>query len=451
MSEVQIVQPDSIAPDLTTSQAEQANLKKVTHKFLFPPSLFRDPLNERLSLFCDLETLDVDVKQSLKLDVTIYMEQLTEFDVFMDWVKKYSYWVLLFFGFVFSLPSFLVAQSWFKVQPPEYTAASGSLLIIVTIICYFLLMHLFIWPNFFTLPKFFRIETVKTLFIWHLVVSFCYMILSVFIFTSGKISDASGIVPYISYIVLVALIGNLGFEFLYFFVVSFFVVLGPIVAERLWAGHYPLATMIYQLIKALRSIEQSKQRSTIDLHARRKQLAAIEIASRCLESFLPEQLRCGDIVTDAWLKEVMQEAANALREKKRWILTPKADTYGYLTRSLADMLLCVIGGDWDRLERIKYAQLAHPYLWRTRLFRTISLIVEATLPLLIGIGVVVFHPLSNLFPIPGYIDGYLIIGPLFWGIITIVEALDPNFNDKIDTLKNVLNLLPGDNSTKPAK
>lgn len=435
MSDFQIVQPEDTAP-VSPPQAGLGNLSRKSYHFLFPPSFFRQPLQERMDLFSHLETLDADTKEALQIDVTVYMERLTALDVFMDRVKIFSRWLLLFLGVVFALVSFPIAQWAFGMLPPPFTASSGSILVILTILCYILLMLLFILPNFF------KVASVKWLFCWHIMVSLGYMILFVLLSRSNTILNTPGIASYASYIVLIALIGNLGFEFVYFFVVTFLVVLGPLALERWRAAHYPLATIIYQLIRVLRSLEQSKHCSTIDLYERRKQLAEIEIASRCLESFLPAQLRCGDIVTDAWLKEVMQEAANALREKKRWLLTPKIDTYGYLTRSLALMLTCVIRGDWDSLERVKYAQLAHPHVWQMRIFHTIRLITQATLPLLIGLVLVVFHPLSDFFMIPRSIESYFILGPLFWALITLVEALDPNFNDKVNSIKNVLSIFP---------
>jgi hypothetical protein len=145
-------------------------------------------------------------------------------------------------------------------------------------------------------------------------------------------------------------LGNITFEFAYFFFVSVCLLFGRIAVERWFAVRYPLAVLVHSLIDVLFSVENELDFRT-DLKAKQRQLSGLEVASLCIKEYLPRQLSVGDLNTNLWWRQMTQQVANALNDKKRWILTPKMDTQEWLSRSLASTLVCVLSGNWDALEK----------------------------------------------------------------------------------------------------
>ncbi len=98
-------------------------------------------------------------------------------------------------------------------------------------------------------------------------------------------------------------------------------------------------------------LAESDPNNNDGLKLKQHQLWLLEEAAIVIERYLPIRLRSGNSVTDAWLKDTMKRVAAALREKMKWILTPKGDTHDYFVKSIAATLITIVEGNWDALEQ----------------------------------------------------------------------------------------------------
>jgi hypothetical protein len=88
----------------------------------------------------------------------------------------------------------------------------------------------------------------------------------------------------------------------------------------------------------------------LNLHVRAKLLRSLERVAQCLEYSLPLHLNGRDALTDRWLREQTAGRAAAVRDLKRWVCLPRADTrQRFIDRISADLTRAV-RGDWDGLE-----------------------------------------------------------------------------------------------------
>ncbi len=197
---------------------------------------------------------------------------------------------------------------------------------------------------------------------------------------------------------------------------------------------------IEELVSGARRIELLKDYQ-VQLEERQQQMFYVEEAATCLEHYLPRKLRSGDPITDVWFNETMQQAATALREKKRWLLTPKQDTTFHLLETLTTTLICVLEGNWDNLERMKPEDLVHDLsrirLWRARLLTGAKALVIALFPLIIFL-IIQLTPLA----FTGSVREYVTIGVFIWMALSFIAALDPTFNLKISAVKDLMGFFP---------
>jgi hypothetical protein len=101
-----------------------------------------------------------------------------------------------------------------------------------------------------------------------------------------------------------------------------------------------------------------------------KLLENLEEASRCAERDLCRIAYGSDPATNAILTVKAARVAAAVHSLKLWIMTPKADTKEQFTRRVADMVVCVLRGHLDRLEKCEPPVVSTSQLWRTRLANT---------------------------------------------------------------------------------
>ena len=431
MSETQTVE---------TPQLDRGNSHRITSRFKIPAfwknatsfvgadnlgNASEQNVSEMLKQFNDLKTLDASTRDALYPEVKTYLRQLATLHVLIRGGQNISRWLLLFLLVLIWISAFRVTQLVLNVNYSIQDPITAVLLFCMVILAYSVLMGVFM------LPSILNVNSAKVLFVWHFTVSLIYVIWlsSRVLFPLGHGSS-----NLISYSIVVALTGNIEYEIAYFFLITVFIVFGRIAVERWYTVRYPLAILICNLIDVLSSVEQKRSRG-IDLKEKLKQLSGLEITARCIEWYLPQQLYGGDVVTDTWWKEIMREVANALRDKKRWILSPKEDTQDWLTRSLASTLVCIIKGNWDGLERMKDNDVTHPHLWRSRVFLVVGLFIEAALPIL------AFLIIQHFFSLSTPVHDYLIVGLFLWVLITVIGSLDPSFSDKVAAIKNVTSII----------
>jgi hypothetical protein len=175
------------------------------------------------------------------------------------------------------------------------------------------------------------------------------------------------------------------------------------------------------------------------LAATQQVLNALERAAQGFEEYIPQALPSGDFVTDQWTRQTGRRIAAAIRQKKRWILTPKADTLESFCASIFDTLAAVATGHWDYCEQAEPEEWSHPELWRFRIGSALKTAVVAACP------VVVFW-LISLTPIgpTGILKDYFTIAAAVWAVVVLVYALDSTIDSKVSILARITSiLLPG--------
>lgn len=209
---------------------------------------------------------------------------------------------------------------------------------------------------------------------------------------------------------------------------------GDIIASR----RHTIGAILYHLTFLLYFVDTSQKRKM--LRGRRKQLIELVLAAKCIEYYIPANLQSGDIITDTETKIMMKRIANALREKSKWIVTPKNDTTGFLVKSIADTLYIIINGNWDSLEKANPGEISNRQRWSSIfnfLLRIVRTALVAGLPV---IGFLLFQTTSFSLNGTAFVSTVSIL--FLYEVAVLTTALDPGFSAKISNVKDMINVLP---------
>lgn len=160
----------------------------------------------------------------------------------------------------------------------------------------------------------------------------------------------------------------------------------------------------------------------------------LEYAALYLEKYIYEHLKTTDELTNEWIKERTHQIASAIRDKKKWVYTPRPDTSLYLMRSLADFLIHFLRNEWDFLERVDMPKVAQRGIWKAQALALVRNLIFGLLPistlLLLQYTKIVSKPFSDS-----------IIGiATIWAIVNLLW-LDPAIKDKLGAVKDVTGLV----------
>jgi hypothetical protein len=197
----------------------------------------------------------------------------------------------------------------------------------------------------------------------------------------------------------------------------------------------PDAVIVNELVTILQEVEQNPDQ-WIDLKARRGWMARLEIVADRMEQDIPRQLRSGDAATDEWMRKTARQIAAALRAKKKWLLTPKADTRQHFVRAMARNLVHAAMGDWDSFEK---AELQAPMLsWPARVANLAATLLKSAFPLLALLVIQRVYPAFN-----ALVGDYALSGAILWFVVSLLASLDPQYKDKLAGAGEALKLLSG--------
>lgn len=210
------------------------------------------------------------------------------------------------------------------------------------------------------------------------------------------------------------------------------------IIEKIMDRRYPMIFLVRYLLLLLHDID-NKDDYDSDLQYKQHQLLWIENAARCIGNYFPRQIHSGDIVTDTWMREKAKRYASALREKKKWLLTPKHDTYDYFARNIIITLDCLINDHWDDLEEVEPERLSVPQLQHTIVLFLLRLLRATIVALLPIICIYIFNKAFIAFD--RIIEQYLYVGAFIWAFLSFIIALDPNFSIKMSAVKDIADLL----------
>lgn len=123
--------------------------------------------------------------------------------------------------------------------------------------------------------------------------------------------------------------------------------------DQWWDRHacmrHPDAVVVDELARMLEVLGRHPG-EWLNLHVRARLLRSLERVALCLEGSLPLHLAGRDELTDQWLREQTAGRAAAVRELKRWVCLPKADTRRRFMERVSADLARAVRGDWDGLE-----------------------------------------------------------------------------------------------------
>jgi hypothetical protein len=161
-------------------------------------------------------------------------------------------------------------------------------------------------------------------------------------------------------------------------------------------------------------------------------VAYLEDAARCLE-VIPKIIAGGDHYSRMWNEQAYLLRASGIRDLKKWVLLPKAETRDYLDQELRRILQLAAVGDWDGLPQADLKDTSGPW-WRRALTLIRSIIIAALPP----VAVIVFG--ANL-P-QGEFKTYVTAVAWIWALINLLAILDPRFGEKLSAFKDLPSFLP---------
>ena len=168
-------------------------------------------------------------------------------------------------------------------------------------------------------------------------------------------------------------------------------------------------------------------------------LADLERLARAVDGGFARRMRSGDQSSDAWVQDQAGRAGAAVRQLKRWVVTPLADTRERLRERLTADLVALAEGRWDPLERADGGSgtLARPPLWAT--VRSVARTV--------GVALVPWAALWAYRRIDpagaSALPAWAAVGCALWGVVVLALAADPALPDRTRAVRGVLDTLAG--------
>jgi hypothetical protein len=164
----------------------------------------------------------------------------------------------------------------------------------------------------------------------------------------------------------------------------------------------------------------------------------LEKVAVCLQHNLCRQCQSGDAVIDMWVQNATARKAAALRELKKWVLTPKSDTRNQFIARIAANLSQVTSGNWDALELMEPGKISRLQLWRSYGVVALRRIFKAGVPVLVFWA---FQQTSLAFK--GGDAEYVRLGACSYAVLTLIMPYDQPFGAKTTALKEVMQSLAG--------
>ena len=204
--------------------------------------------------------------------------------------------------------------------------------------------------------------------------------------------------------------------------------------RRRWSAQFPDAVIITELLNTLYQIEKESAHWT-ELDFKRALMRRLEFIAVHIQRDLPRHLRSGDSATDVWLEKTTQKMAAAMREKKKWILTPTPNTRESLMEHLKTDFTSAVLNNWDGFEKEEPEQLSRSqFVFRVK--ELLEAFIKGALPLLAFLIVQ-----RTPFAIADPTADYAMLAALGWLLVTVLLTVDPSSRDTLDVLKKFRELL----------
>jgi hypothetical protein len=199
-----------------------------------------------------------------------------------------------------------------------------------------------------------------------------------------------------------------------------------------YADHrYPEALVIHNLLLILSKIESNSDLpASLDFKVRCP--VRLEFAALAFEKHLYARLKTHDRNFNDWFQERCAQIACALREKKKWVLTPKPDTPKWLAQSLAEFVIHFMHNEWDLLDRMELPKKSLKDKFLDRTWIIVRTLVVGFLP------ITVLFLLQDRQIIP--VNNNLIGITLTWAVVNLLWV-DPTTKEKISAMKDLTGMM----------
>ena len=185
------------------------------------------------------------------------------------------------------------------------------------------------------------------------------------------------------------------------------------------------------LIAVVLALETERKRWT-NLYFRRSIMARIEGIAVRIEHDLRRELATSDSATDEWARETTKRIASAFRLQKRELVTPGPSTREQLITANAQNLVYVVNSNWSALPQADVQTAPKP-----RAYSILRTVVAALVPL----AIVATGILIGVWP-AGVIREASVAAAIAWLVVTILASIDPLFNDKLNAIKTMRDIVP---------
>ncbi|GIF50121.1 hypothetical protein DFJ67_3168 [Asanoa ferruginea] len=207
-----------------------------------------------------------------------------------------------------------------------------------------------------------------------------------------------------------------------------------IVAERrLWRRN-PREEILDDFLCVLYEVDDEHKRN--DLTERARWVAKIERAARFIEHQLPRAFGPADAATVVWRADRAAGAATAVRQLKRHLIAPRADSWDRLVAGLRAATIAVASGQLGDL------RWASPVSVDPRRRLKLALGIART----VAVAAIPFAVVLAVTPLVDFDSETLRwarLATLGWAVIYLLIAADPNLKDKIEVAQSTANFLRG--------
>jgi hypothetical protein len=191
----------------------------------------------------------------------------------------------------------------------------------------------------------------------------------------------------------------------------------------------PRAHLMKALLHALREVVALKEDPRwANPEARKSLVPDLEDAATCLE-VIPKRFPDRDRFSSTWNQQAYLRRASGIRDLKKWVLLPKAETRDHLERTLRDVLERASVGDWDGLPQAGLPEDPPVSLWRRAVMIIRSIVIAAIPP----VAVIVFGRNFPESDIKNNVTGLAWI----WALVSLLGMLDPRFGEKLSAIKDL--------------
>lgn len=174
-----------------------------------------------------------------------------------------------------------------------------------------------------------------------------------------------------------------------------------------------------------------------ELRWRREISLQIEAIAQSINGCGTALRRIGDETSAVWAESRMARIATSIRDKKKWLVTPRPDTFEELSNAVGQLLVALLNSDWDSLPEMESPSLSKRDLLRAGVLRLRGVLVSVSLPALL-FWIVQYSPFAFHSPVRDYVTGFLML----WVLVVLLSAADPHYASRVESFRNMVQIFP---------